>query len=413
MATSVESAPKAVPRPARAARVRRTPGLRAVAAVMVAAWLTVGLMAAYGYADRYAVYRGFPPPRTPPGTPIGTTRAVSFYSPALHTRTNYLVHLPAGYAQAAAAGRRFPVLYVLHGHPGLARNILEAGDIGSDLDALVHRHRVRPMILVLPDITNGPEGGSDTEWANTRFGRYEQVLVDLVHAVDRRFATIPSRSGRILAGLSSGAYGAVNVGLHHLALFGGIQSWSGYYVQDARGVFLGASRAQLAANSPDDYVRRLAPQIRRLGLHVYAYVGRADNVPLLAQLPRLVAGLHHDGAQVQAAEFAGGHDWALWRQQMPRMLRVAGRWFVHPARPARVLPAAGRRALARQQRAFRHAATARERTVVRKLLREGFTPAQARFFAHQPQLLKRLRAEARHHHRRHRRRHPRAPAVRS
>jgi enterochelin esterase-like enzyme len=367
---------------------------RTVIVLAAAVWLGAGLAAAYGYAHRYMVYRGFPPPKTPPGTPIGATRRVSFYSRALGTRTTYLVHLPAGYARAAAAGRRFPVLYVLHGHPGLARNILEAGAIGSDLDTLVHRHEARPMILVLPEITNGPEAGGDTEWADTPYGNYEHVLVDLVHAVDRRFATVRSRQGRIIAGLSSGAYGAVNVGLRHLALFGGIQSWSGYFVQDPNGVFTGATPAELTANSPEEYVKSLAPQIRRLGLHVYVYVGRADGVPLLSELPTFIAGLQDDGAQVQAAEFAGRHDWALWRREMPRMLRVASDWFRHPARP--VLgrrSAAARRAQARQRRAFRRAARLREQAVVRALARQGLPDPQ--LLARHPDVLKQLRRELR------------------
>ena len=95
--------------------------LRRVLIVTAVVWLGAGLAGAYGYVHRYALYRGFTPPRTAAGVAQGTTREVAFHSPALRSRVSFLVHLPPGYARAAAAGQRFPVLYVIHGHPGSAR----------------------------------------------------------------------------------------------------------------------------------------------------------------------------------------------------------------------------------------------------------------------------------------------------
>lgn len=313
-------------RSSRTARLPR-PQLRAAFAGAAVAWILTGLLGVYLYGHRYWVYRGFAPPSTPAYVTGGRTQEVTFYSPALHLRTSYLVHLPAGYAAAAAAGRRFPVLYVLHGHPGAAQNVFQAGRLAADLDTLTAQHRVRPMILVLPEVMNGPFGGGDTEWADTPAGAYDEVVADVVHSVDALYSTRADRAGRVLAGLSSGAYAAVNVGLHHLGLFGGLQSWSGYFVQTRSGAFANASPALLAANSPELYVHRLAPQIRRLGLHAFLYVGSSDTPARLAELRRFSAALGSDGAAVRVALYPGGHDWALWRARMPTALRVANRWF--------------------------------------------------------------------------------------
>jgi enterochelin esterase-like enzyme len=297
-----------------------------VAALAAAAWLVVGLAGAWGYGHRYADYRGFTPPKAPAGTPLGVTRQVRYWSPALHARSAFLVHLPAGYPK----GGPYPVLYVLHGHPGRAVDILRAGALGTDLDTLVAEHRAQPMIVVLPEVTTGPEGGGDTEWADTPYGRYDAAVADVVHAVDARFDTERSRAGRVLAGLSSGAYGATNVTLHHLRLFGGFQSWSGYFVQSPTGVFAGASRASLAANSPLLEVRRVARRIHRLGLHAFVYVGAQDHLARVVQLPEFVAALRATGVHVRTAIYPGRHDWALWRREMPRALEVASRWFSAP-----------------------------------------------------------------------------------
>lgn len=314
------------------------PRLRLVALAAAAAmltWFALGLGGAYLYTHRYSVYRGFPPPVAPAGVASGHAQRIWFYSPALHTRTSALVYLPAGYRKQAAHGRRFGALYVLHGHPGRARDILEAGAIGRDLSVLQSRHRARPMLIVLPEITNGPLGGKDTEWADTPAGRYDQVVVDIVHAVDSRFATRADRGARILAGLSSGAYAAINVTLHHLGLFGNFESWSGNFMQTPTGPFRGASPALLAANSPALYVRTVRSRIARLGLRGYLYVGSSDATARVDPLGRFAASLRAAGAEVTTAQYPGGHDWALWRRQMPHMLRVASRWLGSPVTPGR------------------------------------------------------------------------------
>jgi hypothetical protein len=151
-------------------------------------------------------------------------------------------------------------------------------------------------------------------------------VTDVVHDVDHRFATIPDRRHRGLAGDSEGAYGAVNIALHDLGLFSVLESWGGYFTQTPTGVFKGASAATLAANSPAAYVASLAPRIRRLGLRAWLYQGRTD--PANPALVRdFGVALHRAGADVRLGFFPGGHDWGLFRTQTPHMLAAAGRWF--------------------------------------------------------------------------------------
>ena len=307
----------------------RRPGRRLRVVLLVAAviWLIAGGLGLFRYVDRYYLYRGFPPPTTPHGVATGAVVHASLASAALGKRRGYLVYLPPGYRREAAAGRRFPVLYLLHGRPGLADNLIKAGRVAVDANVLLHRHAIRPMIVVIP---GGPQW-ADTEWADAGAGRYESFLLELVRDVDRRFATLADRRHRVLAGLSEGGYGAINVALRHLGTFGGVQSWSGYYVAPHAGAFAHASAAELAANSPAAYVDRLAPEIRRLGLRAYLYAGNEtprDDVALRVFAARLRAA----GARVGWGIFRGGHDWALWRAQMPHMLRLASAWFAH--RPA-------------------------------------------------------------------------------
>jgi enterochelin esterase-like enzyme len=306
--------------------------LRRAAALVATGWLAAGLSGAYAYLHSYAVRRGFPAISAAAGVPRGTLETVRFHSPAIGADNRYEIYLPPHYASAAAAGRRFPVLYLLHGSPGALTAFTTIGVANIRMDTLIARHRIRPMILVMPA---GQEGlGGDTEWANTGDGRWMDFVLDVVHDVDRRFATLAGRRDRGIAGISEGAYAAVNIALHHLGMFSVAESWSGYYRQTPTGPFAGASIQALRANSPADYVASLAPRIRRLGLRAWLFQGRIDwHSP--QRLRTFATALHAAGADVRYGFFPGGHDWGLWRAQTPRMLLAAAHWFSRPPRAGR------------------------------------------------------------------------------
>jgi S-formylglutathione hydrolase FrmB len=193
------------------------------------------------------------------------------------------------------------------------------------------------LILVMPAGHEGILHG-DTEWANTPSGRWEDFVLDVVHDVDSRFATLADRQHRGIAGDSEGAYGAVNITLHHPGLFSVMESWSGYFMQQRAGPFINATAAELRANSPALYLPSIATQLRRLPLRAWLYQGSADSTPGLRAFGGQLAGT---GADVHVAFFPGGHDWALWRSQLPRMLTAAGRWFGERPRSAARLQSSG------------------------------------------------------------------------
>ena len=257
-------------------------------ATLVALIVLAGLHGAWSYAHDFYLYRGFPPPRDPAGVTAGRLLTVRFHSEALGGEHDYDLYLPPGYARAAAAGQRFPVVYLLHGAPGWPTRFVDAGNLGVALDTLVAHHRVRPFLVVMPDGRNGTFS-ADTEWANTPSGRYESYVIDTVHAVDTRWATLPDRLDRAIGGNSAGGYGATNIALHHLGLFGFFQSWSGYFTQTPTGPFKDASIASLRANSPMAYVGALRAQIRREPVSALIYGGLQDRDTL--QQPGFVARL--------------------------------------------------------------------------------------------------------------------------
>jgi enterochelin esterase-like enzyme len=285
------------------------------------AWVFVGCYGVWSYAHDYYLYRGFGPPRDPPGVDQGSLRSIRFRSAALGAMRTYDVYLPPGYAAAAAQGRRFGVLYLLHGAPGTPRLFVNAGALGVAVDTLVARHAIGPFLTVMPDGGDGSFAG-DTEWADTRHGHYDSFVLDVVRAVDARWPTVADRSHRVLAGNSEGAYAAANLTLRHPATFGAFEGWSGYYHQTPVGVFKGATAARLRANSPIDLARTRRADLAKLPLHAYLFGGADD--PATADLRPLGRALRAAGATVTERLLPGRHDWRLWRGQTPAMVHWAG-----------------------------------------------------------------------------------------
>lgn len=295
-----------------------------LALLLAAAFLATGIYGAWAYVHNYEVYRGFPPPQDPSGIPTGTLVEAHFQSPALGRQDSYMVYEPPGFQRLAAAGYRFPVLYLLHGTVSNALHYINVGRVGVALDELLAAHRTRPFLIVMPESTDG-SFVDDTEWANSGKGAYETEVMDIVHQVDQHWPTIPTRSARAIAGLSMGGYGALNIGLHNLSSFGVIESWSGYFTQTASGPFAGASRATLDHNSPAWYARTIASRLGALPLRVFLYSGAQDRVT--RNQPPFARELRSLGVSVRAAEPPGLHDWRLWRAQMPVALHYVGRWL--------------------------------------------------------------------------------------
>ena len=221
-------------------------GLRRAISLVVALTTTVvGLIGAWSYGQAYSQHRGFAVVLKVPRAGTGRLLNVDFYSRALHRRDYYLVYLPPGYK----ASKHYPVLYLLHGMPGKPEVFVDIANLDVRLDNLLSEGQLRPMIMVFPDGRIGGSVYSDSEWANTPSGAYANAVLDVVRNVDQRFSTIRDRQDRVIGGFSAGAYGAINIALHHLPVFGSAEVWSGYFTQTRSGVFANASRRALLNNS--------------------------------------------------------------------------------------------------------------------------------------------------------------------
>lgn len=149
--------------------------------------------------------------------------AVRVSTEALQHPVDVRILLPDDYD--AQADRAYPVLYLFHGTSGRASDWVNAGRAEETTAGL-------PLIVVMPDAGfDGDGGGWFADWFNGgAFGppKWETFHVSqLLPWIDANLRTIPKRSGRAIAGLSQGGFGALSYAARHPELFTSVASFSG------------------------------------------------------------------------------------------------------------------------------------------------------------------------------------------
>lgn len=137
------------------------------------------------------------------------------------------IYLPPGYDDAS--DRRYPCIYVLSGFLGRGQSLLNAQpfepNLAERMDSLIAAG-APPVILVMPDCFTALGGSQYVNSSAT--GRYEDYVVqEIIAAVDERYRTVASPSGRGVMGKSSGGYGALILAMRHPEVFSAVACHSG------------------------------------------------------------------------------------------------------------------------------------------------------------------------------------------
>ena len=130
------------------------------------------------------------------------------------------ITLPNGYFQSATT--RYPVLYLLHGGGGVNSAQWTTG--GGATEQITANSQ---LITVTPD---GGKVGWYTNWIDQSTGAQNWAdyhLGQLVPWIDANLRTIASKSGRAIAGLSMGGFGAIRYAQDRPDMFAYAASFSG------------------------------------------------------------------------------------------------------------------------------------------------------------------------------------------
>lgn len=160
-----------------------------------------------------------------PNVPHGKLELIEYDSKSVGTRRKMNVYTPPGYSP----DKKYPVLYLLHGIGGDETEWMRFAHPNLLLDNLIAAGKAAPMIVVLP---NGRAQKDDRPVGNVyatapAFAAFEQdLLQDVIPAIESRYSVQADREHRALAGLSMGGGQSLNFGLGHLDTFAWVGGFS-------------------------------------------------------------------------------------------------------------------------------------------------------------------------------------------
>ena len=241
----------------------------------------------------------------------------TYTSTALNSQRRYGLVLPPDYDQNP--DQRYPVIFLLHGGHGTETDWLNPhnGDAVSALTQLYQVGKLPPSIIITPEGSDkrGSSPYWDPDYRDGENGAVSTAIGDeLVKLVQQQYRTLPAPNFWAIGGLSSGGWGAVNIGLHHPDHFSVLFSHSGYF-EDKSG----------AEDSPMTFIRSVPKSVQQR-FKIYLDSGDADR-----EYVEQGQKFHQVLNQLQITNvfqiFPGGHSWSYWRQHLTDSLSFVGENF--------------------------------------------------------------------------------------
>jgi enterochelin esterase-like enzyme len=265
-------------------------------------------------------------------------------SKALGRRMPYLAYLPGAYMRGQD---HYPVLYLLHGAGGDERTWANNGHIKEQADSLIASGAIPPAIIVMPGCPASWWVDGAKEQAETAFWS------DLVPAVGMRYRTIETRSGRVIAGLSAGGYGAIRFALRYPGRIAAAAALSPaiytrpvpqFSAARTQPPFLGRDgqfdRAAWDRLNYPALLEQYFAQSNRVPLYLVS--GDSDKLGITSETALLFARLlARQPGRIELHVVEGGHSWTVWEANigaaMQYMFKFADK--PHPAASSAALPA--------------------------------------------------------------------------
>jgi enterochelin esterase-like enzyme len=134
----------------------------------------------------------------------------TFKSEAIGRDYKYTVYLPDAYK---AGTQSYPILYLLHGAGGDENEWLAKGGLRETMDAMIARRLIQPMVVVMP-------GHTGAWWVDGAKEKGETALVkEVMPHAEAKYRVTAATGGRLIAGLSAGGYGTLNLMMKYPKMF--------------------------------------------------------------------------------------------------------------------------------------------------------------------------------------------------
>lgn len=226
----------------------------------------------------------------------GTVSYKWYDSKILGINRRLTVYTPYGYEKS---GKKYPVLYLLHGAGGDEEAWSSMGRAAQILDNLIEQGKAEPMIVVMPNGNPNQQAAatlglptSNMDWRNpeNRNAYVRSLCEEIVPFIQKEYRTIAKPEKRAIAGLSMGGGHTITASILYPEMFDYICPLS------AAG---SATPEQIAT-------------LKKAGVKLYFLAcGKADF--LWQGSVKLDETLTEQGLEHTFFVSEGGHTWANWR----------------------------------------------------------------------------------------------------
>ena len=238
--------------------------------------------------------------------PHGEIRTLLYKSKSNGVTRELTVYLPPGYEEAR--GRRYPVLYLLHGFANDHHSWHRYGRANDILDNLLAQRAIDPFLVVMPLGYGGAQVNGDGTGVPPASGDrgdaalYERdLLEDVIPMIDKKYRTIADRKSRAIVGFSMGGGQAGRFGLRHLETFSRV----------------GVMSAGMAPAADGEPIASLAASRDKTNARIdllWIACGKDDTA--LKGAKTLHQSLEQAGIEHTYLETEGAHHWRVWRRYL-------------------------------------------------------------------------------------------------
>ena len=237
---------------------------------------------------------------------------------------HFSVYLPPEYEQEIQNGRRYPVLYLLHGFRDNHTSWPQHGELRRIADETIVNGKSVPMVIVMPHALGGFYGNR----ADGRYNYEDYFFTELIPFVEKNFKVHTDKKHRAIAGMSMGGNGAFYYAMKYPELFAACCPMGGaFLIPDLKDLSLDHESAEIDFNQSHlgPLLLKTAKQ-QENAVRFYFDCGEQDGlIKINRELDAKMAELE---IPHELRTRPGGHAWECWRDALPEILEFVSDAFV-------------------------------------------------------------------------------------
>jgi Enterochelin esterase and related enzymes len=247
--------------------------------------------------------------------PHGTVSRVWYNSPTLKMQRRMTIYTPAGYE---TSGKKYPVLYLLHGAGGDEEAWIALGRSAQIMDNLIAMNKAVPMIVVMTngnptkqaapgEAAEGMYKPSMNIYSQKPVNSMEESFPDVMNYIEKNYRTINDKAHRAICGLSMGGGHSLTISKKYPDKFDYVGLFSAATLMTYNKNISEAEKAVLMTQTE----KELAAQFKTAPKLYWIGIGNSDFLYKDNQEWRKL--LDSKGYKYEYVETDGGHIWRNWR----------------------------------------------------------------------------------------------------